>query len=296
MNTYSPIILFTYKRLSILKKTISSLSKNMFSLDSDLIILSDGWKNEDDRILILQVREYLKNISGFKSVKIIESSYNKGLANSIIQGVSEVFKTYDKAIVLEDDLILSDNFLSYMNQALNFYKDNNQILSVCGYSPIIKGLCADESFFTTRSSSWGWATWANRWEKIDWTFSNYDSFIKNKKDIKTFKHMGSDMLKMLVNQKKGLINSWAIRFCFHQFQMGLFSVHPAISKVDNIGINDSFAENTRIKSNRFKTIIDKSLNYDFHFENTPYLNDDIIKQFKRPNSFINRFISKFKFI
>ncbi len=295
MVEVSPIILFTYKKIFTLKKTINSLSKNNLFTFSDLIIFSDGWKDEKESLEVLEVRKYLKTISGFKSIKIIESSYNKGLANSIIQGVTEVFKTYDSAIILEDDLVLSDNFLAYINQGLIFYKSNKKIISICGYSPIIKGLRPDQSFFTYRSSSWGWATWADRWDDVDWSFSKYDNFIKNKNEIKQFKYMGSDIIQMLVNQKSGIINSWAIRFTFHQFNMRMFSVHPAMSKVDNIGLRDIYAENTKIKNNRFKTIVDDTSNVNFMFENTPYLNANIISQFKKPNSLVNRIISKLRF-
>lgn len=69
------------------------------------------------------VRSYLRTVQGFKSINIIESSINKGLARSIVEGVSQVVSQYGKVIVLEDDLITSPNFLHFMNQALDFYND-----------------------------------------------------------------------------------------------------------------------------------------------------------------------------
>jgi hypothetical protein len=68
-----------------------------------------------------------------------------------------------------------------------------------------------------------------------------------------------------------------------------------MSKVDNIGLRDIYAENTKIKNNRFKTIVDDTSNVNFMFENTPYLNANIISQFKKPNSLVNRIISKLRF-
>ena len=121
MNNLSPIVLFTYKRLDTLKQTITALIANPLALQSDLIIYSDGAKNEKDQIIIEEIRSYLKTITGFKSVRIIASKTNKGLATSIIQGVSEVLAEYHKAIVLEDDLITSTNFLDFMNAGLQEY-------------------------------------------------------------------------------------------------------------------------------------------------------------------------------
>ena len=139
MKSPSPIVLFTYKRFEILIKTIQCLSDNILASDSDLIIYSDGARSIEENGVIDKIRAYLKTISGFKSVTIHESPSNKGLAASIIQGVSDVLKVYPSAIILEDDLITSKNFLSFMNQALDYYQDFPQIFSISGFSPIIKG-------------------------------------------------------------------------------------------------------------------------------------------------------------
>lgn len=287
----SPIILFTYKRLDALVLSIENLSKNYLAPESDLFIFSDGPKNDFDVDEVKKVREYLTSIKGFKSVKIFESSYNKGLANSIISGVTEIFKNHEKVIVLEDDLITSPNFLDFMNQGLEFYLNYDNVLSICGYSQIIISLSSD-SYFTHRSSSWGWATWRNKWLDVDWKFSNYDSFSTNSSMIKDFNSMGSDLFKLLRDQKKGIINSWAIRFNFHQFQYNFYSVHPAISKVINLGFNDSYAENTYTRNVRFITSLDSTDKRKFHFSVTPFIDKQIIKQFVKPFSLINRIFNR----
>ncbi len=129
----SPIVLFTYKRLGTLKKTIAALSVNSLAASSDLIVYSDGSKSSNDDVIIAEIRGYLKTITGFKTITIHESPTNKGLANSIIGGVTDVIEQYGKVIVLEDDLIVSQNFLAFMNEALDFYEQNNEVFSVSGY-------------------------------------------------------------------------------------------------------------------------------------------------------------------
>ena len=47
----APIVLFCYNRLNHLKKTVNSLKKNKLSEFSELIIYSDGPKNDDDEII-----------------------------------------------------------------------------------------------------------------------------------------------------------------------------------------------------------------------------------------------------
>jgi hypothetical protein len=74
MHNLSPIVIFTYKRFETLQKTVQCLSNNFLASDSDLIIYSDGDKSLDDNFIIDKIRTYLKNISGFKSVTIHEST------------------------------------------------------------------------------------------------------------------------------------------------------------------------------------------------------------------------------
>lgn len=293
MNNLSPIILFTYLRVESLKKTVVALANNFLATDSDLIVFSDGSKGLKDDQAVLEVRAYLRTIQGFKSVTIHESSINKGLAASIIQGVSDVLKVYPSAIVLEDDLITSSNFLIFMNLALHHYQENPKVLSISGFSPVIRGLDENEVYFTQRASSWGWACWADRWSKIDWKCSFYDEFKNNSNLKSNFNKMGSDLTLMMKRQMEGNLNSWAIRFCFHQFQNDLYSVFPAISKIENIGISDKLATNTFQSFSRFRSEFDKSGNKDFLFRNQISLEPKIIKQFVKDNSINSRIKNKF---
>src|SRR5215218_1955184 len=130
----APVLLFTYKRVDVLKQTLAALQANTQAKDTELFVFSDGWKNETDKIGVQTVREYLKSIEGFKRIIIRESASNKGLANSIIEGVNEVIDQYGKVIVLEDDLITTPNFLSFMNTCLDKYKSESQVFSISGYS------------------------------------------------------------------------------------------------------------------------------------------------------------------
>jgi hypothetical protein len=105
--------------------------------------------------------------------------------------------------------------------------------------------------------------------------------------------MGSDLSWMLWKQMHGQINSWAIRFCFHQYLLNKYSVHPVISKVQNIGIGDINATNTLKKTTRYETNVDMSLNIKFRFIETPFIERSIIRQFIKPYSLVERLINKF---
>ncbi|MEJ7683897.1 MAG: hypothetical protein WKG06_39770 [Segetibacter sp.] len=173
--TLAPILLFTYKRLDTLKSSVAALQQNYHASESELFIFSDAAKTPHDEIEIANVRSFIKNINGFKNVSIIEANKNRGLANSIISGVTQIIQEYEKVIVLEDDLVTSPNFLNYMNQALSAYKDNLRVFSIAGYTiPVtILNDYQFDTYFLPRASSWGWATWKNRWVGIDWKMSTF---------------------------------------------------------------------------------------------------------------------------
>lgn len=288
----APVCLFTYKRLDTLTSTIDALKNNNLANQSDLFIFSDGAKNNEDIPYIKEVRRILETVSGFNSVTIKEGKYNKGLASSIIEGISEIINIYGKVIVLEDDLVVSTNFLNFMNDALGFYENESQVFSIAGYTPLIFDP-KEDVYFTQRASSWGWATWSNRWNRIDWNVSDYSTFKKNKRERRCFNKMGSDMFRMLDRQQRGIIDSWAIRWCYHQFKKELYTVVPTISKVQNVGTSNS-ATHTKDNHNRFYTLLDDSERTDFIFSNEIKLNPYYLKQFLRQYSIYTRL--KYKFL
>lgn len=135
----APIALFVYKRLDHTKRTIQALLANRLAQDTDLIVFSDGPRTEQDKEKVEEVRSFVRTITGFKTIEINESPINNGLAKSIIHGVTKVLEKYDAVIVVEDDLVSSPFFLSYMNQGLSIYKMDEEVISIHGYIYPLKG-------------------------------------------------------------------------------------------------------------------------------------------------------------
>ena len=124
----APIVLFTYNRPVHTRQTIDALLKNEYASESDLIIFSDAPKNDAAEDGVRQTRAYLRGITGFRSINLIERAENMGLAANIIDGVTQVVNEYGQIIVLEDDLLTSPFFLKYMNEALSMYEDANEVI------------------------------------------------------------------------------------------------------------------------------------------------------------------------
>jgi len=292
-HTLAPICLFVYSRLTETRQLIESLQQNMLADQSHLFIFSDGAKSEKVRKDVDEVREYIHKVTGFSQVTVYESVVNKGLANSVISGVTQVVNEFGKVIVLEDDLILSTNFLNFMNEALDYYEDKKKVLNISGYSFTLQYPADYKSdvAFSYRFASWGWAIWKDRWEQIDWEVKDYRSFKWNLFKMLKFSRGGSDLCKMLSRQMNGKIDSWAIRFDYHHSKHNYLDVFPVTSKVKYNGFN-SEATHTTKKCDTYDTDLDISGKQNFSFSDELKLNTRVALQFYKHYSFTSRLKDK----
>lgn len=248
-NNTAPIILFVYNRPEHTRRTVESLAKNMLAKESTLYIFSDGAKNEATKGQVNEVRKYiasLSNLDYFASVVIEEAQENRGLADSIISGVTKVMQKYNRAIILEDDLLCAPDFLDFMNQSLDFYEKDSSIGSISGYSPLqsLPDTYKESIWIASRTSSLGWATWSDRWEQVKWKIDDYETFKKDKKARKRFDECGSDRYDRLRRQIKVGANSWSVRFGYWQSKAGLNTVFPSITRIQHIGWDGSGVHGT----------------------------------------------------
>lgn len=293
--SFAPIIIFAFNRLEALRATVTSLQRNSEAKESDLFIFVDGARRHKEELIKVQsVQKYVKSISGFKSVTYKFANENRGLGPSIIAGVTEVINQFGRAIVLEDDLVLSKNCLAFLNQSLDIYEQNKLVFSVCGYSNKVKvphGYLAD-SYFCVRSSSWGWATWVDRWNSVDWNLKDWD---KCKEYEKSFNQWGgSDCFSMLQAWKQGHNKSWAIRFCFAQFLQHKLTLFPIISKISNQGFD---GQGTNCKRyNRFRFVFDDTENKQFVFPSRVEMNERLRKSALSYHSIFKRICSRLMYV
>jgi len=246
---YAPIVLFVYNRPEHTRKTVESLARNGLAKESILYIFSDAPKNSDAFENVKKVRRYISKLPSkkwFHDIRIEEAPLNRGLADAIITGVTKVMHEHGKAIVLEDDLLCAPDFLDFMNSALNFFEADQKIGSISGYSPIQtmpEGYSKD-IWIASRSSSLGWATWADRWFEIKWQIDDFEDFRKDKVARKKFDACGSDRFDRLRRQIEIGANSWSIRFGYWQSRSDRYTVFPSHTRIQHIGWDGSGVHGT----------------------------------------------------
>lgn len=235
----APIVLFVYARPEHTFRTVESLLCNRLAGASNLIVYSDAARTSAQLSDVEAVRSYLPSIKGFRSVTIRYRAENLGLANSIIQGVTEALQCHDRVIVLEDDMVTSPHFLDYMNDALDMYANDARVASVHGYVyPVADEL--PETFFLKGADCWGWATWRRGWKLFNPDGRYLLDELRRRNLTREFDFNGTyGYSEMLERQIRGENDSWAVRWYASAFLADKLTLYPGRSLVHNIGTDSS---------------------------------------------------------
>jgi len=237
----APIALFVYNRPDHTRRTIAALRANQLAGRSDLLVFADAAKDESGVAAVGAVRKMIRAIDGFKSVTIVERERNLGLSNSIITGVTELCRQHRRAIVLEDDIVTTSDFLTFVNRALDRYEKVAQVFSVTGFNfPIAvpRGYRFD-AYASVRSCSWGWGTWQDRWEQAEWSVSAFDDFISSPEGRRRVREAGADLAQLLSQEAAGKIQGWDVIWGYEHLRRSAVAIRPTVSKVYNIGFDGS---------------------------------------------------------
>lgn len=282
----------TYTRLDHLKKTIASLQKNTIAQKSSLYVFSDAPRPGDEN-KVEKVREYLRTVNGFRSVTIVERKDNNRIKNNR-GGIKQLLDDLGKIIFLEEDIVTAPGFLQFMNDALDFYENNDKVISICGYCPpiAIPDNYPHDTFILPRFSAWGFATWKNKFDPFRFSTVGFEEKKKDEKFVKKLSAGGEDIYKMVEDDCCGKINALDVRVMYHQAINNLYTVYPRQSLVQNIGLDGSGVHCGN--SNKFHINFLWSKEKDFTYQVDPKVNRKILienKNFrgirKKENSFID---------
>ncbi len=234
----APIVIFCYNRPVHLTKTLTALKNNLLANESNVFIFCDGAKENAtpaDLKNIDEVAEICNSLSGFASVEVIKAPKNKGLQNSVIGGLNDVLEKFEKVIVVEDDVVTSPYFLQFTNDALEKYKNNNNVLSIGSWNYYYnKGF----NFFNHMPDTIAWGTWRNRWKLFEPDGKKlYDQLIE--RNLMNKFNLGGryNFENMLKLQYEGQISSWAIRWTAVAVLNNTLSLYPKISLSQHIGFD-----------------------------------------------------------
>lgn len=231
----APVALFAYRRPQHLRATLSALAANTLATQTSLTIFCDGARSAQEVVDVEAARCVARSATGFKDVQVVTREANLGLAASVILGVGSVLAEHERIIVVEDDILTSPHFLTYMNDALAVYRDESLVWSIHGYQfPIAQKL--PETFFLRGAECWGWATWRRAWAGFDDDGGRLLDALRRNRLLAEFDLDGGYAYStLLATQAAGKVDSWAIRWRASAFLNGGLCLWPGRSLVTNIG-------------------------------------------------------------
>jgi hypothetical protein len=256
----APIVLFVFNRPDHTKRTLESLAANRLASESILYIYADGPKvnsNKDELEEIAKTRAVIRQRIWCKEIYIIEHSKNLGLTKSIVNGITEVINRHSKVIVLEDDIVTSQGFLSYINSALDVYENENKVMHVSGFLPLTTGANKlPETFFLRSMNCWGWGTWKDSWDKLILDIDVLEENIIKRRDFSAFDLEGTAQNFIQISQNKSeQINTWAIKWYSSIFMNNGLCLYPKQSLIKQIGFDGSGTHCCSYDKNRYDVVL-----------------------------------------
>lgn len=244
-------IIFTYNRPEHTAKVLEGL-KGSEKPPSKLIIFQDGIKETTDISDWEKVGEIISKVE-WCDTEIHITPENRGLADSIIAGVSYAFEKYDAVIVLEDDCVPHPKFMTYMIDGLNKYEAYKQVYSIGGGDtwPINLTKEKEDAYFCGRISSLGWGTWKDRWAQFERDYMLLKRIRNDPESNERLCTWGNDLENHLIGNITGQCDSWAVFWALKVIEKGGYCLMPYESLISNIG-----CDGTGVHSGTYEVNID----------------------------------------
>ena len=233
-----PVVLFAYRRAATLRQALAALKRDSVPL---IVAFLDGARDAIEAAHVDEVRALVRSVD-WCQIRIVERQKNLGLGVSIIGGMTEVFREFESAIVIEDDIVCIPGAYAYLCDALDYYRDQERVMSIGAHThPRVRPEDADgKAYFDGRFACWGWAAWRRSWAGME--KSAEDLLWQCRLHLRNVYRYGADLPAEALREEEK--NIWAVRFCMlHILRRGL-CLHPPVPLVRNIGFGDD-ATNTR---------------------------------------------------
>lgn len=263
MTQLAPIVVFAYDRPDHLSRTLDALSKNDLAKDSVLYVYCDGIrpfssenKNDvpfyqhrtefygtkeqyDDYVKRIEsARQVARQQTGFKELHVVEREENIGLADNIVGAVTEIVNKYGRVIAFEDDVVSTRGCLTYLNDALEMYQDDEKVMHISAWMYPNKGQFPTTFFYDSPYPAGGWATWKRAWQHFNPDTADHVTFWQNK--WSEFDIEGEGYLsRQLVGNLNGTLKTWYVKWYSSMRRMNGLCLYPGTAMSNNIGWDNS---------------------------------------------------------
>ena len=232
---------FAYNRPSHTEAALRRLAACRRISEVQVILYSDAPKNEKSREGVELTRGVLREHATGLGARIVERETNMGLCGSISSAVTQLCAEYGRVIVLEDDLQVRPDFVDFMLQGLEKYRDEEKVMQISGFLYDIPVDAAGDGFFIPLTTTWGWATWRRAWESFSLAPEGVERWLADEGNTKGF-DLGLDSRpysSMLKDRLAGRNDSWGIFWWYAVHRKKGLVLYPKSTLVYNVGFDGS---------------------------------------------------------
>jgi len=238
---HPPILISVYTRLEHLKRCVDSLRMNPISCGTDLYVVSDAASSGADEGKVESVRKYLNQIEGFRGVIPVNREKNMGSFLSVKTALDGIFEKHERVVFMEDDNVVSPNFLAFVEKGLEIYRDDPSIFSISGYHYPIR-IPKDyrcDIYKWQGFSALGVGLWRHKWQALDWDYPGFSEVSKDRRKRKILDRYGEHLYGMILYNIKHRRNVIDVAVSYNLYLKNMYSIFPVVSKVRNMGYDGS---------------------------------------------------------
>ena len=236
-----PVLFLIFDRKEVSQQAFEAILQYQPDL---LYIAADGPrpdKNGEDRRCAETRQAVLDMIDWHCDVHTLFRDHNLGCAAGVSSAISWFFQNEEYGAIIEDDVVVSQDFFRFAEELLPRYKDDRRIWMITSqFLGKDEGRTTSDYGFSYAMRIWGWATWRRAWEKMDMSMSRW----KNISLLSLIKRLGlfqglmfqwywSTAYKTINSGQT--FNSWATRWWMNQFEAEGFTISPMANLSRNIG-------------------------------------------------------------
>lgn len=238
---YAPVVMIAYNRPDLIRWTMNNVALADGAANHEIFMFIDGPRNEDDELkqelIYSSVISYQARLP---RLKVIRRGRNYGCRGNIVDAISQIISKYGRAIIVEDDILVSRTFLDYMDEALSFYENDKRIWSINAYQSPVLQIPSDyphDVYLNPVNMCWGWGTWADRWGQVDFDLKDWGAMRNDPDMIMKLNKAGRHLRGMIERQYAGQLKTWDVQCAYHVVKNGLMSIEPKYQLSKNIGFN-----------------------------------------------------------
>ena len=238
---YTPVLLLGFNRPEKLANLVTSLA---VSQPSHLIFVIDGPRSEklDDLELVKQTQACTELVTWNCEIETRFRPTNLGLRASVTEGVTWAIRKYGQVIVIEDDVVVGRDFMTYMDVMLDRFADDKAIGHINGYNVVPTAQLSRPTSNIRKSryiESFAWGTWERSWNLFDdsLTWGRNCSLNELRDVVGTLS--GAARWKInFSDTKNDRISSWAYRWLASLWRHDMFAISPNVNLVNYRGNDD----------------------------------------------------------